>query len=147
MSIFCRFCLAFTCTSSYCVKLTAERDTRLAAEAAEKAAKPWSVCLWESHPDNGNDDCSTGADFATEAEARACVENLDATFDAVYYRSTPYVELDGPTANEVTIRPDALRLQRREAKSDDREWQRERAMQAGMGLGVEAYNDEMGWGQ
>jgi hypothetical protein len=28
----------------------------------------------------------------------------------------------------------------------DREWQREQAMQAGMGLGVEAYNDAMGWG-
>ncbi len=28
----------------------------------------------------------------------------------------------------------------------DREWQRENAMQLGMGLGVEAYNDAMGYG-
>lgn len=28
----------------------------------------------------------------------------------------------------------------------DREWQREEATQLGMGLGVEAYNDAMGWG-
>lgn len=27
----------------------------------------------------------------------------------------------------------------------DREWQREQAMQAGMGMGVEAYNEVMGW--
>lgn len=27
----------------------------------------------------------------------------------------------------------------------DEEWRRERAMQAGMGLGVDAYNDEMGY--
>lgn len=27
------------------------------------------------------------------------------------------------------------------------EWQREEAMQLGMGLGVEAYNDAMGWGE
>lgn len=35
----------------------------------------------------------------------------------------------------------------RKRRTLDAEWQRERAMQAGMGLGIEAYNDEMGYGE
>lgn len=31
------------------------------------------------------------------------------------------------------------------SQAADAEWQREIATQAGMGLGVDAYNDEMGW--
>jgi hypothetical protein len=33
-------------------------------------AAVFSVNEWGSHPDAGNDDCNTGSDFATEAEAR-----------------------------------------------------------------------------
>lgn len=34
---------------------------------------------------------------------------------------------------------------KRKAKADDKAERRERAMEAGMGLGVEAYNDAMGY--
>jgi hypothetical protein len=102
--------------------------------------KPFSVTLWESHPDEGNDDCSTGDEFATEVEARACIANLDKHFKGS--RSTPYVMLDGPGINEVTERPGVKR-----AKDDnfEREWRKERAMEAGMLGGCEAYNDVMGY--
>ena len=43
---------------------------------ADNTKGQFSVNLWESHPDEGNDDCDTGADFQTEAEAsppRACM--------------------------------------------------------------------------
>lgn len=49
---------------------------------------------------------------------------------------------------EVARTPHAAKLERRfarQAEQDDLEWRRERATQAGMGLGVEAFNDEMGW--
>ena len=32
----------------------------------------WSVNFWGSHPDKGEDNCHTGFDFDTEAEAREC---------------------------------------------------------------------------
>jgi len=105
--------------------------------------KPWSVCLWGSHPDEGLDDCSVGDDFATEAEARAVARDVWAHFDHGYFASgTRFVEIDGPTANEVLAVPGAPK--RRHA-DDDREWQREIAMEAGMLHGAEAYNDAMGW--
>lgn len=106
-------------------------------------AKPFSVCLWESHPDEDNDDCSTGTDFATEAEARACIADLDAHFNMVYYRTTPYIELDGPGVNEVTERPGV----KKRAKRDDfeNEWRREIANEEGMLGGCDAYNEVMGY--
>ena len=48
--------------------------------------KPFSVNLWESHPDNQNDDCSTGESFATLEEARACMADLGSVFNMTYYQ-------------------------------------------------------------
>lgn len=45
---------------------------------------------------------------------------------------------------QVAPQPRAVRTRR--LSPADSEWQREQAMQLGMGLGVEAYNDAMGWG-
>lgn len=103
--------------------------------------KPYSVNLWTSHPEEGKDECSTGESFETLAEARACMVNLDATFDMVYYRNTPFVELDGPDVHEVVERPGIVKRARREDRQDERS---EHAMQMGMGLGVHAYNEAMG---
>lgn len=103
--------------------------------------KPFSVNLWETHPDQDNDDCSTGEEFASLAEARACMANLDGIFDMAYYRNTPFVELDGPDVYEVVERPGIVKRARREDRMDERS---EHAMQMGMGLGVHAYNEAMG---
>ena len=108
-------------------------------------AKLYSVCLWLTHPDNENDDCMTGEDFATEAEARAVMGNLSSAFDMVYHSDCAFVELDGPDCHEVVERPGVLKRARRNAAADDADWKREQAMQAGMAFGCDGYNDEMGY--
>lgn len=103
-----------------------------------------TVNLWLTHPDAGNDDCMTGADFATEAEARAAMANLEAHFDMAYHRDCAFVELDGPDCHEVVERSGVAARARRRAARDARDERSEAAMQAGMGLGVDGYNDAMG---
>ena len=41
--------------------------------------------------------------------------------------------------------PPKKRPPRKRRPPIDCEWQREQAMQAGMGLGIDAYNEAMGW--
>lgn len=107
--------------------------------------KAYGVCLWLTHPDDDNDDCMTGEDFDTLEEARACMANLEGTFNMVYYSDCAFVELSGPDVHEVVERPGVLRRARKNAAADDAEWKREQAMQAGMAFGCDGYNDEMGY--
>lgn len=107
-------------------------------------ATPFSVNYWSTHPTAGNDDCNTGSDFATEAEARAEFENPD-------WEQGNYAELCGPDGRlDVKRRPghDPEKYQREleaELAAEDAEWRREAAMQTGMAFGVDGYNDEMGY--
>lgn len=94
----------------------------------------YCVNHWGSHPDDDNDDCWTGWDFATLAEARIKYDEHPKD------PSTRFVELDGPDVNEVRRVPGS---KARRSNNDD--WKHEIAMQAGMGLGIDAYNDEMGY--
>jgi hypothetical protein len=117
--------------------------------------KPYSVTLWGSNPDEtDNDDCWTGEDFATHEEAiRSYREVVMFPDHSELARvcgplgSWEYVMIDGPDTHEVTQNPDqpSCERRRRELARSDREWQRERAMEAGMLHGIEAYNDEMGY--
>jgi len=98
---------------------------------------PYMVLQWGSHPDAGNDDCWTGEEFSS-------IESAIEAFQAECFESgIAYIELDGPGIHQLRQNPHH-RPRRRDA--DDAEWRSERAMQAGMGLGVEAYNDELGCG-
>lgn len=100
----------------------------------------YEVTHWGSDPAEGNDDCYEGWEFSSLDEA---MEKLQA--EARYH--VAYVQLVGP--NEQYIRKnDKFDAERRaaDARRDQEEWRREIAMQAGMGLGCDAYNDEMGWG-
>jgi hypothetical protein len=116
---------------------------------------PYSVTLWGSNPDETeNDDCWTGDDYATREEAVATYREVvmfpdDSQLARVCGRGGwEYVLIDGPDLHEVTANPDqaACRRARRELARSDAEWRRERATEAGMLGGVEAYNDEMlGW--
>lgn len=101
--------------------------------------------LWGSDPDAGNDDCHTGDEFDTLEEALKVFEN-PTEHGGTYFRrcagerSTVFIEIDGPDIyKKRRLRPDYIRV-------DDDEWRREIAMQAGMGMGVQAYNDAMGYG-
>jgi hypothetical protein len=117
--------------------------------------KPYSVTLWGSNPDEtDNDDCWTGDDFATREEATATYREVVMFPDHSKLAKVcgprgawEYVMIDGPDTHEVTQNPDqpSCERRRRELARDDRAWQRERAMEAGMLHGIEAYNDEMGF--
>lgn len=111
----------------------------------------YSVTYWGSHPYADNDDCETGFDFATLAEAEAQYQDNDPR----YQRSGraidwTFVMLDGPGVNQVRSHPmydeaeDRCR-RAREIQAEREAERREAAIQAGMAFGCEGYNDEMGW--
>jgi len=112
----------------------AEHNKALLVEALRN---PFTVTFWGSHPDDGNDDCWTGEDFTSAVPA------IEAFQAECFEEGIACVMIDGPGIRQIRQNPHHT-PRRRDA--DDTEWQRERAMQAGMGLGVEAYNDEMGCG-
>jgi hypothetical protein len=99
---------------------------------------PYTVLFFGSHPDEENDDCWYGMDFASEAEAElafsADVENIK----HCPARDVAYIMLDTEKVNKIRANPSF----RPERKSDSCN---EHAMQAGMMGGCEAYNDAMGW--
>lgn len=107
----------------------------MANQPTETTGAYW-VTQWGSHPDFENDDCYTGHDFATYAEAWA------ALMAGVKDPFVAFLELDGPGANEVRANPF---YDEREVRRDRQSFDSERAMQAGMMGGCQAYNDEMGW--
>lgn len=106
-------------------------------------SKPFSVSLWGSDPALENDDCWTGDEFDTLAEAEAYFADpfANATPRFVqYHRScTEFIELDGPGVH---------RLRRNEGfrpssgRQDD--WAQESRMQAAMAHGVQGWNDYEG---
>lgn len=104
-----------------------------------------TVSLWLTHPDLGNDDCMTAADFATEAEARAAVADLDAHFCPASSDGCAFVMVDGPGCHEVVERPGVAARARREVAQDHWLEVNEAAQQAGMAFGVDGYNDASGW--
>lgn len=101
-----------------------------------RAAGEFTVNLWGCKP--GEDDCCwSGDNFSSEVEARNVYENYEDFFSSSCRRGTVFVELDGPGVHEERrVAPDP------KPESDD-EWRREMAMEAGMGMGVNAYNDMM----
>lgn len=105
----------------------------------------YSVSFWCTHPDEENDDCNTGQDFDTKEAALAFYND-----PANEYLGN-YIEIDGPDLNEVRMKSGFdRRAYDREVERDRRayeaEYRRECAMEAGMLHGVDAYNDEMGYG-
>ena len=113
----------------------------------------YEVTLWGSRPGT-NDDCETGIAFETLAEARRCFDepkryfNLDCVSTAYIALSRNY-SLNGKSfADELAVRQnpdyDADRAARSEKQYEEMA-RREQAMQAGMGMGIDAYNDYMGY--
>jgi hypothetical protein len=109
-------------------------------------SKPFSVTLWGSHPEEDNDDCWMGDDFATLAEAESAYRDpasisLGAASEMAG-GSVAYIMLDGPGLDEPMVRKNPSHKPRR--RDDDSEWRREFAQQAGMAFGCDGYNDAMG---
>ena len=97
----------------------------------------YEVNLWSSHPDEGNDDCNTGGDYASLAEAREVYDNVSKHFRRVDVASSQYIELTGVDIHEVKLNI--------EYKPSRDEATREFAMQQGMAFGCADYNDAMGY--
>ena len=100
---------------------------------------PYTVSFWGSHPDDDNDDCWTGEDFASLGEA------MEAFRGECLDRDVAYILVDGPDVHTTRKNPHHRPRKRRPAGEDDAD-RSERAMQAGMAFGCDGYNDEMGWG-
>jgi hypothetical protein len=103
------------------------------------SASLYAVLWWGSHPDAGNDDCHSGDDFDA-------LEQAERAYDApVTDRFVAYVEMTGPGLRRIRPNPayDAVAVARERAR-DDAEWRREQANEAGMGLGIDAYNEILG---
>ena len=98
----------------------------------------YSVNYWGSKPGT-NDDCWTGFDFDTLAEAEAKYAAVPS------YENNPsmscadvaFIELESSNGmSKERVNPDYVPT----TVSDD-DWAREIQMQAGMGLGIQAFND------
>ena len=103
----------------------------------------YSVNLWGSKPGT-NDDCWTGEDYATRAEAEAAFQDPWGVggFNESYYRTDGYelwIELDGDDVHT------EQQLQRASRRRQDDEWAREIATQAGFAFGCDGYNDALGY--
>jgi len=106
--------------------------------------KPYAVNYWGSHPEAGNDDCWTGEDFATLAEAEAAFAKT--VTDPYCDTDTAYIEMVGPGVDKIRKNPDYNEARAKaEAEADAKAWQREIAMEAGMAFGCDGYNDAMGY--
>lgn len=104
---------------------------------------PYMVALWGSHPDQNNDDCWVGAEFASREEAQRAFEDpasiSDFFAESLHDVDSVFLTADGPDIQEIRrLRPD-----RRPVR--DGGWRREMAMEAGMLHGVEAYNEVLGY--
>jgi len=131
----------------------------------------WSVEAWGSDPVHNNDDHWQAKDFGTEEEARAFMSDPDFgadTSDTAFLRLVTgtvtfshnvvdtrrgaepggvraVMTLEEVTVIETVVCPGYDAEARQEAsEAFDREWAQERAMQAGMMGGCDAYNDAIG---
>lgn len=107
--------------------------------------KDFCVSHWGSHPDDNNDDCWYSEEFETLAEAKAYFYSKDGIFRrdssvAYFMLCGPGVETGGTHYEMFAVANPAFKPR---AKSDD-DMRHEQAMEAGMGLGCDAYNEVMG---
>jgi len=104
----------------------------------------YSVNLWCSNPDLGNDDCVSGDDFNSYEEAQKVFYNPESHFEGWILEGVRFVQFLGESeehGNEYEVRE----VEGFVNYDDNDDWEREMALEAGMLLGVDAYNDHMGY--
>ena len=109
--------------------------------------RPYNVDLWCAHPCDGGDDCMSGASYVDRDRALAdfnmvkeSMERGDARCFGALLRNIEWLIADGHDLDLEFRNPNY------NPEPDDLDdWNREIAMQAGMGMGVDAYNDYMGY--
>ena len=116
----------------------------------EPLVELWSVNFWGSEPGT-NDDCWTGFDFKTEAEARAAYSDPKKLKEDSYcpLQDAAWIELAlgtrGGTGVLTARTIDSKPNPDYEPPVDTDDWRQEPAMQAGMAFGCDGYNDMMGY--
>jgi len=102
----------------------------------------FTVDIWGSHPDEGNDDCWSGNDYDDEAEARKAFSDVESVFNWVGHTNWHYVELCRCVGEDSWEQIDLRRNPNFTPEEDhsDNEW----AMLQGMAHGCEAYNEAIG---
>jgi hypothetical protein len=106
--------------------------------------KEYMVNLWACKPWT-DDLCCCGVETESKEEAMAIYLNPEGSgrfkkYFSIIHDPEVWIEIVGPDLDECRM------LYKRASTPDtDDDWKREMAIQAGMGLGIEAYNDEMGW--
>lgn len=97
---------------------------------------PFLVDFYGSNPAEENDDCWYGSEFASLEDARAFYvrECRD--------RDVAFVTLQGPGVDEQRANPFFRPIDR---EAEDRAERHERAFQAGMMGGCDAYNEALGY--
>lgn len=116
-----------------------------------KEANPYSVLLFATHPDQGNDDCCTGWDYPTLEAAKAFAANLgtfrtDMVWLSIALVTHEWIMIAGPESEEVIRNPCFDRkLRAKHAKADRDADRSEYAMQQGMAFGCQGYNEAMGY--
>lgn len=110
--------------------------------------QPFAVRLWGSRPGT-DDDCWCGGEYDTLAEARAVFTQPTTDFSARNFGggNELWIQLVGPEGEiEARQLQKESEAYRRQCDAEDRAARREYAMELGMALGVDAYNDAMGYG-
>jgi len=121
--------------------------------------KTWIVSWWMSHPDLDNDDCTTADSFdSLEAAKKAFYHHPDRWLrDHTTHIMLSVTELlEGEqlwevpinTCERLDVRANPLArtpLDVSEGVYVDEDWRREIAREAGMLMGVQAYNEVMGY--
>lgn len=106
----------------------------------------YTIALWWANPDLDNDACETGMDFPTREEAEECWRHIVGTKNTEPYMKFRgpdlWIEIDGPDVNKSQQVYGRTPTEIRQEEENER---REFAMEMGMGLGIDAYNDAMGW--
>lgn len=102
----------------------------------------YTVLFWDCYP--GEDDaCADSADFSDKEEAIAFFNQDE--HGNMYARNSPWLELDGPDVYMIREIPGRRERRAKEDAAFERSWRREIAMEAGMAMGCDAYNDHMGY--
>jgi len=112
----------------------------LRSDTRENEGLPYSVNLWGSDPQEGNDDCNTGGDYTTLEEALAVFDNPWSDFHPDFSASTAVIEIAGPGVYKTRENPDHA-----PSADDDSDWIEEMARQNGLAFGCQGYNDTYGW--
>ena len=108
--------------------------------------------LWGSEPDTA-DDHHTNYDFDDLASAQCAFEDHEEYMRANSLRGVTHLRLCRITVECGQEYADVLEVRqimtdadiRKMREDSDLDWKREMAMEAGMGLGIQAYNDHMGY--